>query len=176
MHFAIASSQWKILRNNMKKLFLIRHAKSDWTNPELKDSERFLNERGYSNANMMASKFKYKTDLIITSPAIRAISTALIFARNINYNSNNICIKQELYESSVKKYLDVIHEIDNAFETILLFAHNPTISDLAQQLTHALPMELPTCAIVGINFDVSDWKKVKEGDLFLFDYPKKNQS
>lgn len=53
----------------MKQLFLIRHAKSDWTNPKLKDIERFLNERGYSNANMMAEKFNYKPDLIITSPA-----------------------------------------------------------------------------------------------------------
>ena len=60
----------------MKKLFLIRHAKSDWTNPELKDVERYLNERGYSNANMMAAKFNHQVDLIITSPAIRAMSTA----------------------------------------------------------------------------------------------------
>jgi phosphohistidine phosphatase len=162
----------------MKQLFLIRHAKSDpiaigWTNPELKDIERFLNERGYANANMMAAKFNYKPDLIITSPAIRAISTALIFARNLNYNANNICIKQELYETSVKDYLSVINTIDNTYNTVLLFAHNPTISDVAQHITQALPMELPTCAITGIKFDVTDWKKAKEGDLFLFDYPKK---
>lgn len=157
----------------MKQLFLIRHAKSDWTNTELKDIERFLNERGYSNANLMAAKFNHTPDLIITSPAIRAISTALIFARNINYNVNNICIKQELYESSVKDYLEVINTIDNSYNTVLLFAHNPTISDVAQHLTQALPMVLPTCAIAGISFDVSDWKKAKEGDLFLFDYPKK---
>lgn len=157
----------------MKQLFLIRHAKSDWTNPDLKDIERFLNERGYSNANMMAAKFNYKPDLIITSPAIRAISTALIFARHLNYISNKICIKQELYESSVKDYLSVINSIDNNFNTVLLFAHNPTISDVAQHLTQALPMEMPTCAIAGINFDVTDWKKAKKGDLFLFDYPKK---
>jgi phosphohistidine phosphatase len=157
----------------MKQLFLIRHAKSDWTNPELKDVERFLNERGYANANMMAAKFNYKPDLIISSPAIRAISTALIFARNLNYNANNICIKQELYETSVKDYLSVINSIDNAYNTVLLFAHNPTISDVTQTLTQALPMEMTTCAIVGINFDTNDWKKAKEGELFLFDYPKK---
>ena len=157
----------------MKKLFLIRHAKSDWTNPELKDVERYLNERGYSNANMMAAKFNHQVDLIITSPAIRAMSTALIFARNLNYNANNISIKQELYESTVKDYLTVINTIDNSYNSVLLFAHNPTISDVAQHLTQALPMELPTCAIAGISFDVTDWKKAKEGELFLFDYPKK---
>lgn len=160
----------------MKQLFLIRHAKSDWTNPELKDIERYLNERGYSNANMMAAKFNYKPDLIITSPAVRAISTALIFARNIHYNANNICIKQELYESSVKDYLSIIHSIDNSYNTVLLFAHNPTISNVAQHLTQALPMEMSTCAIAGIRFDVTDWKKAKEGDLFLFDFPKNSKS
>lgn len=158
----------------MKQLFLIRHAKSDWTNPELKDTERYLNERGYSNANMMAAKFNYKPDLIITSPAIRAISTALIFARNLNYNSNSISIKQELYESTVKDYLSVINSIDNSYQNVLLFAHNPTISDTAQHLTQALSMELPTCAIAGISFDVSDWKKTKQGELFLLDYPKRS--
>lgn len=162
----------------MKKLFLIRHAKSDpiaigWTNPELKDIERYLNERGYSNANRMSSTFSYVPDLIISSPAIRAISTALIFARNMHYNANNICIKQELYESSVQDYLSVINAIDNQFETVMLFAHNPTITDVAQHLTQALPMEMPTCGIAGISFDVSDWKKIKQGELFLFDYPKK---
>jgi len=157
----------------MKQLFLIRHAKSDWTNPELKDTERFLNERGYSNANMMAAKFKYTPDLIISSPAIRAMSTALIFARNLNYNANNICMKQELYETSVNDYLAVINAIDNSYNTVLLFAHNPTISDVAQYLTQALPMEMPTCGMAGISFEVNDWKKAKEGNLFLFDYPKK---
>lgn len=157
----------------MKKLFLIRHAKSDWTNPELKDIERYLNERGYSNANMMAAKFNHKPDLIISSPAIRAMSTALIFARHVNYNANTIVIKQELYESSITDYLSVINAIDNQFSSVLLFAHNPTISNVAQTLTQALPMEMPTCAIAGINFDTNDWKKAKSGELVLFDYPKK---
>lgn len=157
----------------MKKLFLIRHAKSDWTNLELKDIERYLNERGYNNANRMSQKFNHPIDLIITSPAIRAISTALIFARNLNYKADNICIKEKLYESSMNEYLSVIQTIDNTYNNVLLFAHNPTISNVAQHLTQALPMEMPTCAIAGINFDLSDWKKVKSGELFLYDYPKK---
>jgi len=157
----------------MKTLFLVRHAKSDWTNPALIDIERFLNERGYNDANKMSTAFKHQPDLIMTSPAFRAMSTALIFARNLNYNANTICIKQQLYESSVKDYVSVINAIDNRYNTVMLFAHNPTISDVTQQLTQEFPMELPTCAIAGIRFDVTDWKKAKTGDLFLFDYPKK---
>lgn len=156
----------------MKKLFLVRHAKSDWENTALKDIERHLNERGYANANAMSQQFKQTPDLIITSPAIRAISTALIFARNLNYNANTIIIKQELYESSVKDYLEVINSIDNSFQSIMLFGHNPTISDIANTLT-TLPVEMPTCTITGISFDTDDWKKINAGKLFLFDYPKR---
>ena len=157
----------------MKTLYLIRHAKSDWNNPQLKDIERHLNERGYAAANYMSQKFGKTPDLIISSPAIRAISTALIFARNLNYNANNIVIKQELYESIALDYMSVINSIDNKFESALLFAHNPTISDVAQELTQSLPMDMPTCAIAGISFDTNDWKKAKTGELVLFDYPKK---
>ena len=157
----------------MKTLYLIRHAKSDWNNPQLKDIEWHLNERGYEAANYMSQRFGKTPDLIITSPAIRAMSTALIFARNLNYNANTIVIKQELYESRVKDYISIINSIDNTFDTVLLFAHNPTISDVGQQLTQSLPMEMPTCAIAGISFALTDWRKITTGELVLFDYPKK---
>ncbi|MES2762014.1 MAG: histidine phosphatase family protein [Bacteroidota bacterium] len=159
----------------MKTIYLIRHAKSDWNNPELKDIERHLNERGYAAANYMSQKFGKTPDLIISSHAIRAISTALTFARNLNYPANAIVIKEELYEASVTDYLSVINSINNSFQSVLLFAHNPTISEVTQTLTQALPMEMPTCAIAGITFDTNDWQKVKTGELILFDYPKKDE-
>lgn len=162
--------------NAMKTLFLIRHAKSDWENALLKDIERPLNERGYIAANLMSTRFDSVPDLIVTSPAVRAASTALIFARNLSYDPNAILIKKELYDTSVKEYLSVIQQIDDRFHTVLLFAHNPTISDTADYLTKGLPMEMPTCAVAGIRFGVENWSKVKtkSGELFLFDYPKKN--
>jgi phosphohistidine phosphatase len=121
-------------------------------------------------------KNKYANpDLIITSPAIRAISTALIFARNLTYNANTIKIKQELYDTTVKDYLSVVAQTDNAFDSVMLFAHNPTISEFADSLTKSLPMEMPTCAVAGIQFEISDWQQVKTktGELFMFEYPKK---
>lgn len=160
----------------MKTVFLIRHAKSDWENVLLKDIERPLNERGYAAANLMSLRLKTTPDLIITSPAVRAASTALIFARNLGYDPNTILIRKELYETSVKDYLSVIRQTDDRFNKILLFAHNPTITDTAQELCGSLPMEMPTCAIAGISFDISAWRNVKPGagKLDLFDYPKKN--
>ena len=161
----------------MKTLFLIRHAKSDWENPRLKDMERPLNERGYAAANLMSSRFKAVPDLLITSPAVRAATTALIFAKALDYDTNNILIKEELYDTSVKTYLSVIKRIDNRFHTVLLFAHNPIISDTADQLCKALPMEMPTCAVAGIQFNIDSWADLKtgSGELILFDYPKKNE-
>ncbi len=159
----------------MKKLFLVRHAKSDWDNSYLKDIDRTLSERGYNNANQMSQQLAEIPDVMISSPAVRAISTALIFARNTNYYPNNIIIREELYETSVREYLSVIQNIDNRFQSAMVFAHNPTISDFANSLIKALPMDMVTCAIVGISFDTDDWKKVKTGELFLFDYPKKNE-
>lgn len=162
----------------MKTLYLVRHAKSDWDNSSLLDIERPLNERGYNNANSMSRLFKEKQDnpdLIITSPAIRAINTALIFARNINYDFNLISIQKELYESSVKEYLSVLGHTDEQYKSVMLFAHNPTISGFADSLCKALPMDMPTCAIVGIRFDCKKWSDLKttKGELFLFEYPKK---
>jgi phosphohistidine phosphatase len=160
----------------MKTVFLIRHAKSDWENPLLSDIERPLNERGYASANLMSGRFKAIPDLIITSPAVRAASTALIFARKLNYNSNAILMKEELYDTGVKEYLSVIKSIDDSYSTVLLFAHNPTISDTVDFLTKALPIEMPTCAVAGIQFIGSKWQDVKAGagELILFDYPKKS--
>ncbi len=161
----------------MKTLYLIRHAKSDWDNPLLKDIERPLNNRGYADANAMSIALAKTPDLIISSPAVRALSTALIFARNLNYTANSITIKQELYDTSVKDYLSVIKSIPDTFETVFLFAHNPTISDTADSLCKGLPSEMPTCAIAGISFSIDSWSGVKHksGELVLFEYPKKNK-
>lgn len=163
----------------MKTVYLVRHAKSDWENSSLSDIERPLNERGYSNANSMSRLFKEKQDnpdLIITSPAVRAMTTALIFARNINYDANSITIRRELYESSVTDYLSVITKTDEQFKSVMLFAHNPTITSFAESLCKSLPSEMATCAIAGIRFDCKKWSDLKttKGELFMFEYPKKS--
>ncbi len=161
----------------MKTLYLIRHAKSDWDNSLITDLERPLSERGYTNAGLMSRLLndkKIMPDSIISSPAIRAISTALIFSKNLNYDPNQISIKRELYDTSVKHYLSVIKSIDDTHESAMLFGHNPIISDTVDALIKALPMEFPTCAIAGIHFTVNSWNEIKNksGELFLFDYPK----
>lgn len=162
----------------MKTVYLVRHAKSDWANSTILDIERPLNARGYSNANSMSLLFKNKQnnpELIITSPAVRAISTALIFARNIGYDSNLISIQKELYESTIKDYLSVVTHTDEQYQSLMLFGHNPSISNFAVSLCNSLPAEMSTCAIAGMRFDCKKWGDLKtvKGELFFFEFPKK---
>ena len=162
----------------MKTLYLLRHAKSDWGNSDLLDIDRPLNERGYSDAVRMSQflkENKVSPDLIISSPAIRAISTALIFTRNLDYNTSEIAIQPDLYESSLKKHLSCISKIDSKHKSAMLFAHNPFISETANTLTDALNTEMQTCAVVGISFDdCNEWSDVAKikGKLELYEFPK----
>lgn len=164
----------------MKTLYLVRHAKSEWADEDLTDIDRPLNKRGYRDAHSMSKSMKEKKrlpDLIITSPAIRAISTALIFCRNFNLSYSDFVINPNLYATDVKHYIDCISQIDNKYKTIMLFGHNPIITDLANSLTSAFTQSFPTCGIVGIreSDDFKDWKNIKgkTGELILFDFPKK---
>lgn len=162
----------------MKTLFLVRHAKSEWANESLSDIDRPLNARGYKDAHFMSGQMKKNKlipEQIITSPAIRATSTALIFARNLDYDYATIQIKKMLYETSVKEYLSVISETENSKNSLMLFAHNPTLTLLANSLTKPFTENIPTCGIVGIQFKIKDWNEVLTtgGELFLYDFPKK---
>lgn len=161
----------------MKTLYLIRHAKSDWSIDHLSDIDRPLNERGYSDAHKMSLILKEKKivpDLIISSPAVRAISTALIFCRALNYDPKSILINKQLYDTSVKEYIAAISKIDNNHKTVFLFGHNPTITNTANLLTNALAEEMPTCSIVGMHSDVKEWDVFSKNinTLSLFDVPK----
>lgn len=165
----------------MKTLYLVRHAKSDWGKAELADIDRPLNARGYSDAHRMSLTLKEKKispDLIITSPAIRAISTALVFCRTFQVDASKLIINSTLYDSSVKEYLNCISKIDNKFKQVLLFGHNPTITDCAKNLLRSFSEEMPTCSIVGIKSNEVEWNSfvLKKHELLLFDFPKNNST
>jgi phosphohistidine phosphatase len=161
----------------MKTLYLTRHAKSDRDNEILADIDRPLNARGYSDAHTMSLMMKQKgltPDLIITSPAIRAISTALIFSMNFNINPSEIIINRNLYETSVKHYNDIITKTDNQYKHIMIFAHNPTISSFANSLTNSFTGDMPTCGIIGVKFNCKDWEHFTDttGELVFYDFPR----
>ncbi|MCX6295079.1 MAG: histidine phosphatase family protein [Bacteroidetes bacterium] len=161
----------------MKTLYLIRHAKSDWSIDGLSDIDRPLNKRGYDDAHKMSLILKEKKivpDLIISSPAVRAISTSLIFCRIFDYDPKSILINKNLYDTSVKEYVHAISKIYSNHQVVLLFGHNPSITNTFSALTNVTNKEMPTCGIAGIQSNVSNWGDFskKSNTLIYLDFPK----
>ena len=163
----------------MKRLYLVRHAKSSWDDPDLSDIDRPLNKRGKKDAPIMGERLKNehkaKPDLIISSPAKRAIRTARVIAKELGYPKEKIEIKDSLYASGVTAMLNVIHYLDDSLDEVMLFGHNPDLTSLANYLSNQQVDNIPTCGVFCVDFDVQSWQDVKEGNgIFkFFDYPKK---
>jgi phosphohistidine phosphatase len=167
----------------MKEIIFVRHAKSDWGNEFLKDIDRHLSERGYSDAYFLSDWFvKNKTSpaRIVTSTATRALNTALIFSRAMDFKLENFALEKRIYEASSAKIAGVIKEQDNSVSSIMLFGHNPGFTDICNELSDDLFFDnVPTCGIVSFNFDIQNWSELvsKKGKLNYYQFPKnfKNQ-
>ena len=160
----------------MRKLILLRHAKSSWKDTSLDDFDRPLNRRGKKDAPIMAHKLamrKIKIDLTISSPANRTIETAKIFA-NILGCESKIIFNDKLYEASYKEILSVINLIDDKYQNVLLVCHNPGITNLVNYISDYFIENISTSGIVGLSTN-SSWENITEnGCSFLFyDYPKR---
>lgn len=162
----------------MKKLLLARHAKSSWENPEWTDFNRPLNKRGLKDAPAIAEILKEKNiqvDLIVSSPANRAISTARIFAENLNYEPKNIIEDLNIYEQGTRYIINLVKNLSNELNTVMLFGHNPDITSLNTYFSGEYFENVPTCGITAIDFDIHDWKEVEteNGKLQFYEFPKK---
>jgi len=161
----------------MKKLLLVRHAKSDWNDPKLSDFDRPLNDRGHKNAPEMAERLLKKhivPELIVSSPAKRAFTTAKYFAKTFGIDKSEIEKNEGIYEASVNDLLKIINDFDNSKNFIALFGHNPGITTLAVGLSGAYITNIPTCGLILIEFPFDDWRMISfdTGAKLLYDYPK----
>ena len=161
----------------MKRISLIRHAKSDWNNQH-SDYYRPLNKRGTNDAPVMGKRlfaFYGKPDLIISSGAVRALTTAEFFATNCNYPTKNIKVNDNLYLASSRKIVEIIQSIDDKFSNVWLFSHNPGISEAVTDLTDR-DVELKTCCICTLEKDTKKWSKLDLGNCHLINHltPKDN--
>lgn len=162
----------------MKDLFFVRHAKSDWGSEFLKDIDRPLNERGYTDAYFMSRWFlknKSLPELIISSSATRALSTAMIFMRTFDFNLDNFTILPNVYESSVANLISIIQKQNNNTKSIMIFGHNPSITQTSNFLTDDVFFDnVSTCGIVNLKFEIENWNKVEEkkGKLGFYQFPK----
>ena len=161
----------------MKKLFIVRHAKSSWDHPELDDYDRPLNKRGKRNAPEMGQRLanrKVKPDAMVTSPAKRAAATARRIAEQISFPVSDIQKEAMLYHGSVTNMINVIQATSDAVDSLMIFGHNPGLTDLANRLSGSDIYNIPTCGIVEIEFSVAHWKEIElsTGKLVTFDFPK----
>ncbi|MDQ3108840.1 MAG: histidine phosphatase family protein [Bacteroidota bacterium] len=160
----------------MKTLYLVRHAKSSWNIDTISDIDRPLNERGYVDAYAMAKRIKKKVlpGILVSSPAIRAVSTALIFSRVFEKEASAIQLHPLLYDTGSKQYLQVIASIADEHSSAFIFGHNPVITETANLVGGTHLADMATAGIVGIEFDVMTWKKVHSalGRMIFYDFPK----
>ena len=162
---------------NNRTLILVRHAKSSWDDTSLNDHERPLNQRGEANAPTMGIRLQ-KTgimpDALFSSTALRASSTAKIFAGCLHFPDAEISFNSDLYLSSAGILQDFIAQIDNSLNTVLIFGHNPGLTLLVSQVWR-LPIEnIPTSGVVTIGFTDSGWQKASFSPpaSATFDFPK----
>jgi len=162
----------------MKKLYIIRHAKSSWGDFSLPDFERPLNERGKTDAPVMARRLldkKIKIDAFISSPAKRAKKTCKLFCSEFQVKEDKIIFIDKLYLAPAETFFEVIDDLDDKYEHVAIFAHNPGVTDLANRLCKDVHIdEMPTCSIFAVEADIKKWKDFKETEkkFLFFDYPK----
>jgi len=145
----------------VKTLFLVRHAKSSWNDPALPDKDRPLNDRGERDARRLGkrlAKRDVKPDVIVSSPARRALATAGIIARKLDFRVKDIQVSDRLYAVEPDDLLQVIRGLGDKVKSAMLVGHNPELTELAQRLSDEIAY-MPTCAVAEFRFDARSWSR-----------------
>lgn len=164
----------------MKTLLLMRHAKAINGDGLILDFDRGLNDRGKADASVMGKRLVDKQivpDLIVCSAAKRTFKTAKLVAFELGYSESEIDKQVDLYEASVSDFMHVLRQIDDTNETVLVVAHNPTITGMVGYLSGDHVVSLPTSGQAYITFDILSWKQLmpQQGFLNWIDFPKSTQ-
>ena len=158
----------------LKKLILIRHAKSSW-DYNVSDLERPLSNRGFNDAKLMSTilnDFSIKIDGVFSSNAKRTIQTAQIFLKNLtNYKKLFIVESTDLYDFLGENVDSYIKNLKNDLDTVLVFSHNNSCNNLITKYSGIVNKHVPTCGILIFEFDVSLWSEIKSGNCKYY-FPK----
>ena len=162
----------------MKRLTLLRHAKSSWTEISSTDHDRVLSERGERDAPRMGNRMaarKVRPSLIIASSAARARVTANFIAEALKYPAEFLQVEKELYLATADKILELVCGQEDNFSDLLVIGHNPGMTDLVNQLLPAIDIKnLPTSGVVALDFNTKKWSElaIVSAKLVFYDYPK----
>lgn len=156
---------------SQKKILLMRHAKSSWDQPTLRDFERPLNKRGEKDAPRMGrylKKMGFVPDYVISSPAVRAKQTILLAANEMGLEEDQIHWDEDLYYESVDAYLKAIMESDDDYGLVMAVGHNPMIEQAIGVFSgRPVKEKVPTATIACFEAKVSAWKEVQPGNCEL---------
>jgi phosphohistidine phosphatase len=160
-----------------KRLFLIRHGKAATALSGMSDFTRTLTETGLADAQEMATRLEKQglvPELLISSPAPRALSTATCFSKIWNIPVSSIKIDLSIYEANLRSLVSIVNNLEDSVKQAAIFGHNPGISELANYLLDDRGISMPTAGVVIIDFPLDAWNHIvaQSGTLKLVDYPK----
>ena len=147
----------------MKKLYLVRHAKSSWEEPGGSDMDRPLLEKGIKRTLKVIrflNEHNVRIDQMISSPATRAIQTAILVAKGIEYPEDKIRVDRKIYDGYYDRILDLIYATADEINSLMIFGHNPSITHLANLFLHPGVDLLPTTGTICISFDTGKWESI----------------
>ena len=161
----------------MKRIILVRHATAVSRASSKEDFARSLRKKGRREAKAMAEWYKSiaeRPDVMISSPANRAIETARVFAKTLGYPAKKIVQKKRLYgglESA--DFLELVKTLDDKQTSVTLFGHDPDFSEFAHYLAEGFQDALPKCAVLGVTMNRRRWRTIQagEGQIEFFEYP-----
>jgi phosphohistidine phosphatase len=162
----------------MRRLTLLRHAKTEAQHSGQEDWDRMLEPRGQQDAPEMARRLrerKLKPDRMITSPALRALTTAQIFARELHLSAAKMQQDERLYLASPKVIKEVVRELGGDARHLMIVGHNPGLTEFAERISAERDIDnMPTCAIYTVEFEIDDWNELEwnSGVNAELDYPK----
>lgn len=180
----------------MKYLFLVRHAKSSWEDPDLTDRERPLNSRGKEDAPRIGKALKRRLNtlallggitleegqptkqspdyeeqlLILTSPAKRARKTAKLIAAEIG--AKDIRINEDIYGASSLELVDIIRSMNDSVDRLMIVGHNPTMTIFVNELIDRGLANMPTCGVACISSETDTWRNFSSPNLEFYLFPK----
>lgn len=158
----------------MKTLTLIRHAKSSWEG-NFKDFDRPLNDRGLQDLPKMVAKakgFMLEPDLVLSSPAKRALTTANAFVVGMEIQPDKFILNQNLYDFSGEYLVKTIKSVNDSIKTLMVFGHNHAITYFVNAFGNQYINNVPTCGLVTIEFSVESWAYLSKGKTIKILFPK----
>ncbi|MDT0295156.1 SixA phosphatase family protein [Mesonia ostreae] len=158
----------------MKTLILVRHGKSSWKE-DLPDHERPLKKRAFNDADLVIKAFKLQNNYepcVFSSSAVRALTTAKLFKEALKIEDDKFSVKKELYTFEEGELLNFVRNADDSIQNLMLFGHNPAMTNLTNQLGDDMINNLPTTGLVVLQFEIDSWKDINSGKTLVKLFPK----